>query len=248
MSTLKNSLRRWFFQLTGASRPEYTCPICGYHGVFKDKRLSKEPDLVRTATKCLGCDSKERHRMMHLIFKEFFPNPGDAGKRILHVAPEKFLRPFFQSRFETYHTADLFMEGVDFKEDLQKMSFPDGSYDCVVVSRVLTCPPDLEACLREIRRILKKGGVAIIGEIYTHEKTVEFGKFIGERSRETGVDLFDLYRKHFENVELIFSDRYPEQYQLHNRILLDGRPKDDYPEIVRIPGVGFKDVVALCRA
>lgn len=247
MSLLKKSLRRLYYRLTSGGRPEFHCPLCGYRGIFKDKKLYMSDSLVRQYTKCLGCDSKERHRMMHLMFEEFFPDKSRAGKRVLHIAPEDFMRPFFRERFETYHTADLFMDNVDFKEDLQKMSFPDGSYDCVVVSRVLTCPPDLEACIREMSRILAPGGVAIIAEIYSHEKTDEFGKFVGERRREIGVDAIALYRKHFREVELIMSDRYPAEYQLHNRILEHGAPKDDFPELVRIPCTGFKDVVALCR-
>jgi SAM-dependent methyltransferase len=248
MSALKKQLRRLFYQMTSGGKPQYQCPICGYRGVFKDKRISRDPDLVRIHTKCLGCDSKERHRMMHLLFGEFFPNKGDAGKSVLHIAPEDFMRPFFAQRFDIYHTADLFMPDVDFKEDLQNLSFAAATYDCVVVSRVLTCPPNLEACIQEMRRVLRKGGIAIIAEIYTHEKTVEFGKFVGERSREVGVDAIDLYRKHFGRVELIMSDRYAPEYQRHNRILHDGKPKDDYPERIRIPGVGFKDVVAVCYA
>ena len=38
--------------------------------------------------------------MMHLLFEEFFPKPGDAGKSVLHIAPEEFMRPFFKKRFE----------------------------------------------------------------------------------------------------------------------------------------------------
>ena len=248
MNPLKQSLRRLYYSVTGGDQPKFHCPICGYRGVFKDKRLSKVPDLVRVYTKCLGCESKERHRMMHLLFGELFPNKGDAGKKILHVAPEEFMRGFFSERFETYHTADLFKKDVDFKEDLQKMSFEDGSYDCVVISRVLTCPPDLEACVSETRRILRKGGIAIIAEIYTHDQTLEFGKFVNGRSRETGVDCVDLYRKYFDRVDLILSNRYAPEYQLHNLIHLTGKPKDDYPELIRLPGQGFMDVVAVCRA
>jgi SAM-dependent methyltransferase len=247
MSALKKQLRRLFYKMTSGGKPEYHCPICGYLGIFKDKKLYMSRE-VRVSTKCLGCNSKERHRMMHLLFEEFFPKPGDAGKSVLHIAPEDFMRPFFKKRFETYHTADLFMTDVDFKEDLQKMSFADGTYDCIVVSRVLTCPPDLEACISEMRRVLKKGGIAIIAEIYSHEETVEFGKFVGERSREIGVDAIDLYRKHFDRVDLIMSDRYKPEYQLHNCITDDGKPRDNYPELIRIPGVGFKDVVAVCYA
>jgi hypothetical protein len=246
MIALKNSLRSLYYRLSSGNRPKFRCPLCGYCGVFKDKQLYQSCE-TRIATKCPSCGSKERHRMMHLLFKEFFPNPGDAGRSLLHIAPEEFLRPFFKARFKTYHTADLFKEDVDFKVDIQNMSFEDGSYDCVVVSRVLTCPPDLEACIREIRRILAPGGVAIIGEVHTLDKTLEYGEFIGERSRKVGIDIFDLYRKHFVDVELIFSDRYPDEYQLHNRIMLDGKPLDCFPDLVRIPGVGYKDVIALCR-
>lgn len=247
MSAVKNTLRKLYYQLVANGKPQYHCPLCDYRGIFKNKKLYMS-DEVRVSTKCLGCNSKERHRLMHLYFAEFHPHRGDAGESVLHIAPEKFLQPLFREKFPVYHTADLFMDGVDFKEDLQKMSFPDGTYDCIIISRVLTCPPDIEACVREIRRVLKPGGRALIGEIYTHEKTIEFGKFVGERHREIGVDLIDLFRAHFRDVDLIMSDRYAEEYQLHNRITKGGKVRDDYPELVRIPGVGFKDVLAVCRA
>ena len=72
MSALKKQLRRLFYKMTSGGKPEYHCPICGYRGIFKDKKLYMSRE-VRVSTKCLGCNSKERHRMMHLLFEEFFP-------------------------------------------------------------------------------------------------------------------------------------------------------------------------------
>ncbi len=210
--------------------------------------MSPDGALVRKYTKCLGCESKERHRLMYLWFNHRFSRTGEAGQALLHVAPEKFLRPYFRAHFATYHTCDLFMDGVDFKEDLQALALADASYDVVVVSRVIYSPPNLEACVRELRRVLRMGGVAVIAETYTRAKTVEFGRLVGNGSRELGVDAIDLYRRHFDRVELVTSDQYPGQYQLHNRIVHRGRPKDDYPDLVRLPGLGFKDVLAVCRA
>ena len=39
MSALKKQLRRLFYKMTAGGKPEYHCPICGYRGVFKDKKL-----------------------------------------------------------------------------------------------------------------------------------------------------------------------------------------------------------------
>ena len=248
MIPLNKFLRRWFYRMSGSHRPKFNCPICGYEGVFKDKRISKEPDLVRVHSKCLGCGSNERHRIMYLVLERLFKNDNKPAGKILHIAPEDCMKPILSRYFETYHTADLLMTGVDFKEDIQRMSFSDGSYDCVVVSRVLTIPENLEACVRELRRVLKPGGIAIIAEIHSHEKTLEFNRMINFRSREVGIDILDLYRKHFGQVDIHLSNQHDSKYQLDNRMMLEGSPKDDYPQLVRIPGVGFMELVAVCRA
>jgi SAM-dependent methyltransferase len=245
---LKQSVRPALFRLFQGGRPIFACPICGYEGPFKDKRITRDPDLVRVHSKCPGCSSNERHRMLFLVFEEVFGGGKMKSGKALHLAPEDCLRPVLSKHFTTYHTADLFKTDVDFKEDIQKLSFTAASYDAVVIARVLTIPPDLEACVREMRRVLKPGGIAIIAEIYQHDRTLEFARMINSRSREMGLNAFDLYRKHFTTVETFDSNRYKAKHQLHNLMLLNGRPKDAYPEGVRIPGCGFKDLVAVCRA
>ncbi len=245
---IKKAVRSRIYRTLYPHRPQFDCPICGYHGPFKDKVVKKTPLVVRVDSKCLGCAATERHRMMHLVINDVFGDWEASQKAILHIAPEECMKPQLQPLFKTYHTADLLQKNVDFnEEDVQAMSFDDATYDAVLISRVLTIPPDLEACVREIRRVLKPGGIAIIAEIYTHEKTVEFGKMVNDRSREIGVDFVTLLGQHFSQVERFLSEKYNDNFQLTNRMVIDGEPSGDYPELVQVSGIGFMDLVAVCR-
>ena len=244
-------LKRWirpamFRALT--SRPDFHCPICGYRGPFKDKRVVKSPLRLRLHSKCPSCTSAERHRLIHLVLEEFFGHWSPTGKSVLHIAPEECLRSLLSARFQTYHTSDLFRKDVDFQEDLQNLSFPDASYDAVLVSRVLTVPPNLPACLDEIRRILKPGGVAVIAEAYTLSRTDEFGEWRNERSRIIGLDLIEEISSRFQKLEHYFSRSFARDYQLDNLIQEAGVQFDDYQELVRIPGEGFQDLVVVAHA
>ena len=62
----------------------------------------------------------------------------------------------------TYHTADLYMKNVLFKEDLQKLSFKDSSYDVILNNHVLEHIHNDEKAIREIHRVLKIKGIVII--------------------------------------------------------------------------------------
>ena len=71
-------------------------------------------------------------------------------------------KDYFQSA-DSYTTSDI--EGdVDLYLDIQNMkSVKNEEYDCVFVSGVLEHVPDFMAGVREIKRVLKKGGVLILG-------------------------------------------------------------------------------------
>ena len=240
--------RPLLFRLLNPGRPTCRCPVCGYRGPFKDKRVTRKPRVVRESSKCPQCAATERHRLMHLVLEELFSHWETAGRSLLHIAPEACLQRQLRGRFQRYDTADLFRDDVDYREDIQHLGFADASYDCVIVSRVLTAPPDLEASVSECRRVLCPGGVFIVSERYARPKTLEYGELRGDRSRELGVDLIDLYRRHFSRVDLYDSDRFDPAYQLVNLVRREGVRLDDYPEPVRAPGRGLKEVVALCWA
>jgi SAM-dependent methyltransferase len=184
--------------------------------------------------------------MMSLVIGEVFGDWELADKSMLHIAPEDCLRPML-AEFGLYETADLEMRNVDYQADLQQLPFADQSYDSILVSRVLTIPPDLNACLDELRRVLKPGGIAIVAETFMHDENVEYGRMQNGRSRKIGIRLLSQLEERFDRVDRYFSDRYPAEFQLNNRMTQQGVAIDDYPACVRIPKIGFMDLVAVCH-
>ena len=141
-------------QFRGRRLPR-TCPICGYHGTFISVGHPGRWDA-----RCLNCGSRERHRLLHLWITE---GGGDklAGKRILHFAPEKA----FVARMRgnpLYETADLTQAGVTHQIDITRTGLPDAGYDVVMANHVLEHIPDDRAAMRELFRLLKPGGFALL--------------------------------------------------------------------------------------
>lgn len=64
----------------------------------------------------------------------------------------------------TLKSGDSFkLDGKNFRfEDLTRLSFPDDSFDMAVTCDVLEHVPDYLAALRELKRVVKKGGLVII--------------------------------------------------------------------------------------
>jgi hypothetical protein len=132
-----------------------TCPICGYRGVFISVGHPGRWDA-----RCLNCGSRERHRLLHLWIAE---GGGDklAGKRILHFAPEKaFMRRMRGDPL--YETADLMQAGVTHKVDITGTKLTGEHYDVAMANHVLEHIGDDRAAMRELFRLLKPGGFALL--------------------------------------------------------------------------------------
>jgi SAM-dependent methyltransferase len=142
-------------QVSGAGRLPRICPICGYHGTF-----ISVGHPARWDARCLNCGSRERHRLLHLWVTQ---DGGDrlAGKRILHFAPEKFMQRRMAGN-KLYETADLLQPGVTHKVDISAVPLPDASYDVVMANHVLEHIDDDRKAMRELFRLLKPGGVALL--------------------------------------------------------------------------------------
>jgi SAM-dependent methyltransferase len=147
----------WLQDRRQFSRPwlARTCPICGYTGMFIS--VGHPP---RWDARCPQCGSRERHRLMHLWVHE---GGGDrlAGKRILHFAPEKTVMRQMRDN-PLYETADLHQPGVTHQVDITQTKLPDASYDVVIANHVLEHIDDDRQAMREIFRLLKPGGIAVL--------------------------------------------------------------------------------------
>lgn len=109
-----------------------------------------------------GTNSLERHRLLWLYLKEetdFLSAP----KKVLHIAPEQcFYGRFRKMKNLDYTTADLNSPLADISLDVQNMPLEDNTYDVVFCNHVLEHVPDDHKAMREILRVLKPGGMAII--------------------------------------------------------------------------------------
>ena len=65
------------------------------------------------------------------------------------------------------HLIDLDLEGTVVEGDAEDLPFPDSSFDRVSSNGVLHHTPDMPAALREIRRVLRPGGQAVV-IVYNH--------------------------------------------------------------------------------
>jgi predicted SAM-dependent methyltransferase len=132
-----------------------SCPICGYTGVFIS--VGHPP---RWDARCLNCGSRERHRLLWLWVTEGGRDKL-AGRRILHFAPEKIIMRLMRGN-PGYRTADLHQPGVTHKVDITQVALPDAGHDVVIANHVLEHIPDDRQAMREVFRLLRPGGVALL--------------------------------------------------------------------------------------
>ncbi len=149
----------------------YKCPMCGSH--LKEFLAGGEPHAVlieksvvgggeRDNVLCPVCGSSDRERLLFMFLKNR-PSLLPSGAKLLHVAPEYGLRSWLQSLPSIeYITADLMMEDVSVKIDLTDIQLPDARFDGIICSHVLEHIPNDALAMREMRRVLKPGGWAIL--------------------------------------------------------------------------------------
>jgi predicted SAM-dependent methyltransferase len=131
------------------------CPICGHYGVMIG--VGHPP---RWDARCASCGSRERHRLLWLWATRTGANRL-AGKRILHFAPEKALRRALCHN-PGYETADLHQPNVTYQVDIASLPIPDSNYDVVIANHVLEHVDDDRQAMREVFRVLRPGGIALL--------------------------------------------------------------------------------------
>lgn len=114
----------------------------------------------RWDARCAQCGSRERHRLLWLWANRTGANQLD-GKRILHFAPEKALRKALAGN-PRYETADLHSHGMTHQVDITRLPMADASYDVVIANHVLEHIHDDRCAMRELFRVLRPGGVALL--------------------------------------------------------------------------------------
>ncbi len=135
------------------------CPVCGavVDGFSPFGMVRVQPDR-----RCPECGSLERHRLVWLYFQRkthLFSEP----VQMLHIAPEAFLEERFRAMENIdYLSADIALPHVMVKMDITDIQYPDDSFDIIFASHVLEHIPDDVQAMRELRRVLRPTGWAVL--------------------------------------------------------------------------------------
>jgi hypothetical protein len=194
----------WNFHMRIGGDTAVECPCCGWVG----------PAFVATAnwralslqSRCPRCDSRSRHRGLTRLLPSLLEGPPPGP--VLIFAPELvLLEQFPRLTDRRIVTTDYLSVDVDYPgEDIQRLSFADGSFSLILCNHVLEHVPDDATALQECARVLARGGVAVFtipGE-YDGRPTWVFdtpddnGHF-----RHYGLDVMDKMRAAFASVEAI---------------------------------------------
>src|SRR4051812_28265569 len=134
------------------------CPCCG--GRFR--RFM--PGVSHRATRvCPRCGAQERHRALWLYMRERTDLFSRPRLSILHWAPEYALQLSLSALPNAaYVSADLEGDEALQHMDMTDVPFKDGAFDLVVCVHVLEHVADDRQAIREMARVLKPGGVAML--------------------------------------------------------------------------------------
>ncbi|MGB2475949.1 MAG: class I SAM-dependent methyltransferase [Flavobacteriaceae bacterium] len=167
--------RPWLIRLSLWLRPliklyfkgsRFTDPI---DGSSYRKFLPYGYEKMRTNALCPGTLSLERHRLLWLYLERKTTFLKDK-LTVLHIAPEQVLYKKFKTFTHwQYTTSDLSSPLADVKADICALPFEKNTFDLVLCNHVLEHVIDDRKAIRELYRVLKKGGT-LIAQVPLDEK------------------------------------------------------------------------------
>lgn len=180
---IKQSVKRYLHR--GST---YTCPFCNYSArdlapIGVQSPLFEKHRIVGSGRRfggCYVCRSSDRERLVfaYLHYEtDFFQRKDQA---VLHLAPEEFLqKEILKHAFTNYVCGDFFTAGYAYADFVQHMDvtdlpLKDASFDWVICNHVLEHVTDDGKAMRELFRILKPGGRAVLQVPYAVDLAVTF--------------------------------------------------------------------------
>lgn len=165
----------------------------------------------REAIICPGCASNDRDRLIHLLLSSKDFEKYIHGK-ILHIAPEPSLYSWIsqqQREAGNYHLGVKYHEGFYYPKTIPLMDLMDlpqqsDSFDLIICNHVLEHVENDEMAMKELFRVLKPGGKAILQVPWSPllDETIEDVGPLSAQEREARFGQFDHLR--------LYGNDYPE--------------------------------------
>ncbi len=214
--------RPWLIQLSYLVRPIIALLLKGntYEDPIDERKFRKmlPYGYAKTRENVLSPStlSLERHRLLWLYLQretDFFSKP----HRLLHFAPEQaFYKRFKKMKHIEYITTDIESPLAMVKADICELPFEDDGFNTILCNHVLEHIPNDRKAMKELYRVLRPGGMAIlqIPQDLKRETTFEdnnitdpkertkiFGQY--DHVRVYGKDYFDILRSIGFKVEAV---------------------------------------------
>lgn len=170
---------------------KYKCPLCHTHfdeylPIGTTAKVWKQYVGVGAGVRkavCPVCHSTDRERLVYLFFKDYyFVENKDKHIKLLHIAPEPNLSKYLMAHTNVEYTAgDKRCNGYTYPDYVRNIDImdlhdiPDNTYDVLVCNHVLEHVPDDIVAMKELRRVIKPDGIAILQVPYAQklERTFE---------------------------------------------------------------------------
>lgn len=173
---------------------KYQCPLCNSNVKLLKPLGFGFPVLLemqivgggKRYALCPVCNSSDRIRL-NLVFLKQNTDIFSKPIKLLHLAPEPALKNIFlKHKNIDYLTADLFQKNVMVKMDITNIQYPDQTFDAIICNHILEHIPDDHQAMKELFRVLKPGGWAILQVPFSKilNKTFEDSTVTTEVDRE----------------------------------------------------------------
>lgn len=185
---------------------------------------------------CPDCECFDRERHLFLYFNALDLWSAVYTGDVLHIAPERKLSELISAKNQKYIKGDLLpADDSIIQLDLTKTKLSEKQFDVIIANHVLEHIIDDKSALKEIYRILKPGGIAILQVPYSPllPESLEcpslenddlrnflFGQ--EDHVRLYGMDYFNRLRKAGLEVKVINHEKFlssinPQQYGVNWR-------------------------------
>ncbi|MBN2174964.1 MAG: methyltransferase domain-containing protein [Bacteroidales bacterium] len=146
------------------------CPVCnsslnGWKPTGYDFPVIREMQIVGSGYRlalCPVCGASDRIRLLYFFLK----NKTEILKKslkLLHIAPNEAIKRVLRTNQNLdYLSADINPDMVMEQMDITGIQYPDDTFDAIICNHVLEHIPEDRKAMKELYRVLKPGGWAIL--------------------------------------------------------------------------------------